>query len=151
MRLQLYRPWMWFCALCFLCSLSTVSCPRLSFPLSFSILSRTTEYSVSNYGNYGQSVPIPVPTQIHNYQRMEQNLHFPSQDSSPRSVHTHKQYSTLYPFFHSDFFTLHTLWLHYFLCSFSLPKAIFDGAFHTVWIYLLRNLGTVDINIFFVV
>uniref|UniRef100_A0A8B9HCD8 non-specific serine/threonine protein kinase n=1 Tax=Astyanax mexicanus TaxID=7994 RepID=A0A8B9HCD8_ASTMX len=42
------------------------------------------EYSVSNYGNYGQSVPIPVPTQIHNYQRMEQNLHSPSQDSSPR-------------------------------------------------------------------
>ncbi|KAI4877725.1 hypothetical protein NFI96_021975 [Prochilodus magdalenae] len=45
---------------------------------------RPTEYSVSNYGNYGQSVPIPVPTQIHNYQRMEQNLHSPSQDSSPR-------------------------------------------------------------------
>ncbi|XP_066501608.1 serine/threonine-protein kinase ULK1 isoform X2 [Hoplias malabaricus] len=43
-----------------------------------------TEYSVSNYGNYGQSVPIPVPTQIHNYQRLEQNLHSPSQDSSPR-------------------------------------------------------------------
>lgn len=46
--------------------------------------SRPIEYSVSNYGNYGQSVPIPVPTQIHNYQRMEQNLHSPSQDSSPR-------------------------------------------------------------------
>ncbi|KAG9266248.1 serine/threonine-protein kinase ULK1 isoform X1 [Astyanax mexicanus] len=45
---------------------------------------RPIEYSVSNYGNYGQSVPIPVPTQIHNYQRMEQNLHSPSQDSSPR-------------------------------------------------------------------
>uniref|UniRef100_A0A672N8Z8 non-specific serine/threonine protein kinase n=1 Tax=Sinocyclocheilus grahami TaxID=75366 RepID=A0A672N8Z8_SINGR len=25
-------------------------------------------FSGSNYGNYGQSVPIPVPTQIHNYQ-----------------------------------------------------------------------------------
>uniref|UniRef100_A0AAR2M2Z9 non-specific serine/threonine protein kinase n=1 Tax=Pygocentrus nattereri TaxID=42514 RepID=A0AAR2M2Z9_PYGNA len=50
----------------------------------FLLLSRPTEYSVSNYGNYGQSVPIPVPTQIHNYQRMEQNLHSPSQDSSPR-------------------------------------------------------------------
>uniref|UniRef100_A0A8B9J923 non-specific serine/threonine protein kinase n=1 Tax=Astyanax mexicanus TaxID=7994 RepID=A0A8B9J923_ASTMX len=49
------------------------------------LLSRPIEYSVSNYGNYGQSVPIPVPTQIHNYQRMEQNLHSPSQDSSPRS------------------------------------------------------------------
>uniref|UniRef100_A0AAR2L1Q9 non-specific serine/threonine protein kinase n=1 Tax=Pygocentrus nattereri TaxID=42514 RepID=A0AAR2L1Q9_PYGNA len=55
----------------------------------FLLLSRPTEYSVSNYGNYGQSVPIPVPTQIHNYQRMEQNLHSPSQDSSPRLVHTH--------------------------------------------------------------
>uniref|UniRef100_A0A8C2KUJ8 non-specific serine/threonine protein kinase n=1 Tax=Cyprinus carpio TaxID=7962 RepID=A0A8C2KUJ8_CYPCA len=41
------------------------------------ILSRPSEFSGSNYGNYGQSVPIPVPTQIHNYQRMEQNLQFP--------------------------------------------------------------------------
>uniref|UniRef100_A0A671QEB4 non-specific serine/threonine protein kinase n=1 Tax=Sinocyclocheilus anshuiensis TaxID=1608454 RepID=A0A671QEB4_9TELE len=38
------------------------------------------EVSGSNYGNYGQSVPIPVPTQIHNYQRMEQNLQFPGQE-----------------------------------------------------------------------
>uniref|UniRef100_A0A671P0A5 non-specific serine/threonine protein kinase n=1 Tax=Sinocyclocheilus anshuiensis TaxID=1608454 RepID=A0A671P0A5_9TELE len=38
---------------------------------------RPSEVSGSNYGNYGQSVPIPVPTQIHNYQRMEQNLQFP--------------------------------------------------------------------------
>ncbi|XP_076140872.1 serine/threonine-protein kinase ULK1 isoform X2 [Alosa pseudoharengus] len=43
-----------------------------------------SECLASNYGNYGQSVPIPVPTQIHNYQRMEQNLQSPSQDSSPR-------------------------------------------------------------------
>uniref|UniRef100_A0A3P8ZV54 non-specific serine/threonine protein kinase n=1 Tax=Esox lucius TaxID=8010 RepID=A0A3P8ZV54_ESOLU len=35
--------------------------------------------SCGNYGNYGQSVPIPVPTQVQNYQRMEQNLHSPSQ------------------------------------------------------------------------
>ncbi|KAI5612850.1 serine/threonine-protein kinase ULK1 isoform X1, partial [Silurus asotus] len=42
------------------------------------------EQSLSNCSNYGQSVPIPVPTQIHNYQRLEQNLHSPSQDSSPR-------------------------------------------------------------------
>ncbi|XP_026784693.3 serine/threonine-protein kinase ULK1 isoform X2 [Pangasianodon hypophthalmus] len=42
------------------------------------------DHSLSNCSNYGQSVPIPVPTQIHNYQRMEQNLHSPSQDSSPR-------------------------------------------------------------------
>ncbi|XP_051536401.1 serine/threonine-protein kinase ULK1-like isoform X2 [Myxocyprinus asiaticus] len=41
------------------------------------------ELSGSNYSNYGQSIPIPVPTQIHNYQRMEQNLHFPGQEGSP--------------------------------------------------------------------
>uniref|UniRef100_A0A674C3S1 non-specific serine/threonine protein kinase n=1 Tax=Salmo trutta TaxID=8032 RepID=A0A674C3S1_SALTR len=39
---------------------------------------------ISNCGNYGQSVPIPVPTQVQNYQRMEQNLRSPSQDGSPR-------------------------------------------------------------------
>uniref|UniRef100_A0A8C1N1B5 non-specific serine/threonine protein kinase n=1 Tax=Cyprinus carpio TaxID=7962 RepID=A0A8C1N1B5_CYPCA len=49
------------------------------------ILSRPNEFSGSNYGNYGQSVPIPVPTQIHNYQRMEQNLQFPGQEGSPQS------------------------------------------------------------------
>uniref|UniRef100_A0A7N8Y6E9 non-specific serine/threonine protein kinase n=1 Tax=Mastacembelus armatus TaxID=205130 RepID=A0A7N8Y6E9_9TELE len=37
-----------------------------------------------NYGNHGQSLPIPVPTQVHNYQRMEQNLHSTKQDDSPR-------------------------------------------------------------------
>uniref|UniRef100_A0A8C1IMB6 non-specific serine/threonine protein kinase n=1 Tax=Cyprinus carpio TaxID=7962 RepID=A0A8C1IMB6_CYPCA len=46
---------------------------------------RPSEFSGSNYGNYGQSVPIPVPTQIHNYQRMEQNLQFPGQEGSPQS------------------------------------------------------------------
>uniref|UniRef100_A0A8C1BCT3 non-specific serine/threonine protein kinase n=1 Tax=Cyprinus carpio carpio TaxID=630221 RepID=A0A8C1BCT3_CYPCA len=49
------------------------------------ILSRPSEFSGSDYGNYGQSVPIPVPTQIHNYQRMEQNLQFPGQEGSPQS------------------------------------------------------------------
>uniref|UniRef100_A0A671NWI3 non-specific serine/threonine protein kinase n=1 Tax=Sinocyclocheilus anshuiensis TaxID=1608454 RepID=A0A671NWI3_9TELE len=43
---------------------------------------RPSEVSGSNYGNYGQSVPIPVPTQIHNYQRMEQNLQFPGQEET---------------------------------------------------------------------
>ncbi|KAM7369163.1 hypothetical protein PAMP_013456 [Pampus punctatissimus] len=38
-----------------------------------------------NYGNHGHSLPIPVPTQVQNYQRMEQNLHSTKQDSSPRS------------------------------------------------------------------
>ncbi|XP_051956299.1 serine/threonine-protein kinase ULK1-like [Xyrauchen texanus] len=41
------------------------------------------EFSGSINSSYGQSVPIPVPTQIRNYQRMEQNLHFPGQEGSP--------------------------------------------------------------------
>uniref|UniRef100_A0AAY4A6Z7 non-specific serine/threonine protein kinase n=1 Tax=Denticeps clupeoides TaxID=299321 RepID=A0AAY4A6Z7_9TELE len=49
-------------------------------------LSRLTECLASNCSNYGQSVPIPVPTQIHNYQRMEQNFPSPGQNSSPRVV-----------------------------------------------------------------
>uniref|UniRef100_A0AAY4ACH3 non-specific serine/threonine protein kinase n=1 Tax=Denticeps clupeoides TaxID=299321 RepID=A0AAY4ACH3_9TELE len=47
---------------------------------------RLTECLASNCSNYGQSVPIPVPTQIHNYQRMEQNFPSPGQNSSPRVV-----------------------------------------------------------------
>ncbi|KAK6306483.1 hypothetical protein J4Q44_G00234080 [Coregonus suidteri] len=35
-------------------------------------VSRPADFSGSSYS---QSVPIPVPTQIHNYQRLEQNLH----------------------------------------------------------------------------
>ncbi|XP_012927320.1 serine/threonine-protein kinase ULK1 isoform X2 [Heterocephalus glaber] len=34
---------------------------------------------------YGASVPIPVPTQVHNYQRIEQNLQSPTQQHTPRS------------------------------------------------------------------
>ncbi|XP_040843090.1 serine/threonine-protein kinase ULK1 isoform X2 [Ochotona curzoniae] len=34
---------------------------------------------------YGASVPIPVPTQVHNYQRIEQNLQSPTQHQMPRS------------------------------------------------------------------
>ncbi|XP_029300031.1 serine/threonine-protein kinase ULK1 isoform X1 [Cottoperca gobio] len=49
---------------------------------------RPSEFSGSNYGgsygNHGQSLPIPVPTQVQNYQRMEQNLNSPKQDGSPR-------------------------------------------------------------------
>ncbi|KAF3848847.1 hypothetical protein F7725_015344 [Dissostichus mawsoni] len=49
---------------------------------------RPGEFSGSNYsgsyGNHCQSLPIPVPTQVHNYQRMEQNLNSPKQDGSPR-------------------------------------------------------------------
>ncbi|KAG8455981.1 hypothetical protein GDO86_001969 [Hymenochirus boettgeri] len=43
---------------------------------------------------YGQSVPIPVPTQIHNYRRIEQNLQSPSQLTPPRSGMVRKSSST---------------------------------------------------------
>ncbi|KAM6975399.1 serine/threonine-protein kinase ULK1 isoform 2-T2 [Tautogolabrus adspersus] len=45
---------------------------------------RPSESSGGNYGNNGQSLPIPVPTQLQNYLRMEQNLHSTKQDGSPR-------------------------------------------------------------------
>uniref|UniRef100_A0A4W5LCM2 non-specific serine/threonine protein kinase n=1 Tax=Hucho hucho TaxID=62062 RepID=A0A4W5LCM2_9TELE len=48
--------------------------------------SRSPISNCGNYGNYGQSVPIPVPTQVPNYQRMEQNLHSLSHDGSPHSL-----------------------------------------------------------------
>lgn len=44
---------------------------------------RPSDFSGSNYGNRGQSLPIPVPTQVLNYQRMEQNLQCSRQDGSP--------------------------------------------------------------------
>ncbi|KAJ8408586.1 hypothetical protein AAFF_G00252210 [Aldrovandia affinis] len=59
--------------------MSQVKTPPASPPFSSS-RGGPTELSASNHGNYGQSTPIPVPTQIHNYQRMEHNLH------SPRAV-----------------------------------------------------------------
>ncbi|XP_036972698.1 serine/threonine-protein kinase ULK1 [Acanthopagrus latus] len=45
---------------------------------------RPSEFPGGSYGNHGQSLPIPVPTQLQNYQRMEQNLHPSKQDGSPR-------------------------------------------------------------------
>uniref|UniRef100_A0A6Q2X667 non-specific serine/threonine protein kinase n=1 Tax=Esox lucius TaxID=8010 RepID=A0A6Q2X667_ESOLU len=48
----------------------SLRCPH-PFPLSCRLCSRPADISGSNYS---QSVPIPVPTQIHNYQRIEQNL-----------------------------------------------------------------------------
>ncbi|XP_072311358.1 serine/threonine-protein kinase ULK1 [Eucyclogobius newberryi] len=45
---------------------------------------RPGDFAVSSYGNHGHSLPIPVPSQVQNYQRMEQNLQSPRQDSSPR-------------------------------------------------------------------
>ncbi|XP_069817111.1 serine/threonine-protein kinase ULK1 [Dendropsophus ebraccatus] len=44
--------------------------------------SRLSQASVSRYG---QSVPIPVPTQIDNYRRIEQNLQSPNQYTPQRS------------------------------------------------------------------
>ncbi|KAI3361856.1 hypothetical protein L3Q82_002185 [Scortum barcoo] len=53
---------------------------------------RPSEFSGGNYGgsygNHGQSLPIPVPTQLQNYQRLEQNLHSTKQDGSPRRLST---------------------------------------------------------------
>ncbi|XP_068099551.1 serine/threonine-protein kinase ULK1 isoform X2 [Hyperolius riggenbachi] len=41
--------------------------------------------SQASGSKYGQSVPIPVPTQVHNYQRIEQNLQSPIQYTPRRS------------------------------------------------------------------
>nr|XP_023396199.1 LOW QUALITY PROTEIN: serine/threonine-protein kinase ULK1 [Loxodonta africana] len=43
---------------------------------------------------YGVSVPIPVPTQVHNYQRIEQNLQLPAQYMAPRSTAIRRSDST---------------------------------------------------------
>nr|XP_056715297.1 serine/threonine-protein kinase ULK1 isoform X1 [Euleptes europaea] len=48
----------------------------------------------SSGSKYGQSVPIPVPTQIHNYRRIEQNLQSPNQYPSPRSGVVRRSSST---------------------------------------------------------
>ncbi|XP_051907196.1 serine/threonine-protein kinase ULK1 isoform X1 [Hippocampus zosterae] len=49
---------------------------------------RPNESSGSNYagpgGNHGHSLPIPVPTQVHNYQRLEQHIYTTKQEGSPR-------------------------------------------------------------------
>ncbi|XP_077015641.1 serine/threonine-protein kinase ULK1 isoform X1 [Tamandua tetradactyla] len=42
--------------------------------------------SPSPSSRYGGSAPIPVPTQVHNYQRIEQNLQAPSSCQAPRST-----------------------------------------------------------------
>ncbi|XP_012662492.1 serine/threonine-protein kinase ULK1 [Otolemur garnettii] len=43
---------------------------------------------------YGASVPIPVPTQVQNYQRIEQNLQSPTQYQTPRSSAIRRSGST---------------------------------------------------------
>ncbi|XP_048199123.1 serine/threonine-protein kinase ULK1 isoform X2 [Perognathus longimembris pacificus] len=45
-------------------------------------------------GRCGSSVPIPVPTQVHNYQRIEQNLQSPTQLQAPRSSAIRRSGST---------------------------------------------------------
>ncbi|KAM7034482.1 serine/threonine-protein kinase ULK1 isoform 5-T5 [Acridotheres tristis] len=52
---------------------------------------RPGQFSSSKYGH---SVPIPVPTQIHNYRRIEQNLQSPNPYSSPRSGTVRRSSST---------------------------------------------------------
>ncbi|XP_029115282.1 serine/threonine-protein kinase ULK1-like [Scleropages formosus] len=50
--------------------------------------SRLAEFPSS----YDQSVPVPVPTQVHNYHRMEQNLLEPGAHGSPRAASlTHRR------------------------------------------------------------
>ncbi|XP_072443787.1 serine/threonine-protein kinase ULK1 isoform X2 [Chiloscyllium punctatum] len=58
------------------------SSPSGSCSSSPSPSGRLCQESVSTYGD---TVPIPVPTQILNYQRIEQNLQAPKACSSPRS------------------------------------------------------------------
>ncbi|XP_014454004.1 serine/threonine-protein kinase ULK1 isoform X3 [Alligator mississippiensis] len=52
---------------------------------------RPGQFSSSKYGH---SVPIPVPTQVHNYRRIEQNLQSPNQYASPRSGAVRRASST---------------------------------------------------------
>uniref|UniRef100_U3J590 Unc-51 like autophagy activating kinase 1 n=1 Tax=Anas platyrhynchos platyrhynchos TaxID=8840 RepID=U3J590_ANAPP len=56
--------------------------PSPPYSSSPSPSSRPGQFSSSKYGH---SVPIPVPTQIHNYRRIEQNLQSPHQYASPRA------------------------------------------------------------------
>ncbi|CAJ1071197.1 serine/threonine-protein kinase ULK1 isoform X2 [Xyrichtys novacula] len=66
-----------------LCSQAKTPPPSPSYSGSPSPV-RPSECSGGNYGNNGQSLPIPVPTQLQNYQRMEQNLNSAKHDGSPR-------------------------------------------------------------------
>uniref|UniRef100_A0A8C3BVT6 non-specific serine/threonine protein kinase n=1 Tax=Cairina moschata TaxID=8855 RepID=A0A8C3BVT6_CAIMO len=55
--------------------------PSPPYSSSPSPSSRPGQFSSSKYGH---SVPIPVPTQIHNYRRIEQNLQSPHQSGTVR-------------------------------------------------------------------
>ncbi|XP_027545388.1 serine/threonine-protein kinase ULK1 isoform X6 [Neopelma chrysocephalum] len=65
--------------------------PSPPYSSSPSPSSRPGQFSSSKYGH---SVPIPVPTQIHNYRRIEQNLQSPNPYSSPRSGTVRRSSST---------------------------------------------------------
>nr|XP_047919765.1 serine/threonine-protein kinase ULK1 isoform X4 [Anser cygnoides] len=65
--------------------------PSPPYSSSPSPSSRPGQFSSSKYGH---SVPIPVPTQIHNYRRIEQNLQSPHQFASPRSGTVRRSSST---------------------------------------------------------
>ncbi|XP_065548212.1 serine/threonine-protein kinase ULK1 isoform X3 [Lathamus discolor] len=65
--------------------------PSPPYSSSPSPSSRPGQFSSSKYGH---SVPIPVPTQIHNYRRIEQNLQSPNQYASPRSGTIRRSSST---------------------------------------------------------
>ncbi|XP_009272607.1 PREDICTED: serine/threonine-protein kinase ULK1 isoform X2 [Aptenodytes forsteri] len=65
--------------------------PSPPYSSSPSPSSRPGQFSSSKYGH---SVPIPVPTQIHNYRRIEQNLQSPNQYASPRSGAVRRSSST---------------------------------------------------------
>ncbi|XP_038043210.2 serine/threonine-protein kinase ULK1 isoform X3 [Anas acuta] len=65
--------------------------PSPPYSSSPSPSSRPGQFSSSKYGH---SVPIPVPTQIHNYRRIEQNLQSPHQYASPRSGTVRRSSST---------------------------------------------------------
>ncbi|XP_025951093.2 serine/threonine-protein kinase ULK1 isoform X2 [Dromaius novaehollandiae] len=65
--------------------------PSPPYSSSPSPSNRPGQFSSSKYGH---SVPIPVPTQIHNYRRIEQNLQSPNQCASPRSGAVRRSSST---------------------------------------------------------
>uniref|UniRef100_A0A8C8AEL3 non-specific serine/threonine protein kinase n=1 Tax=Otus sunia TaxID=257818 RepID=A0A8C8AEL3_9STRI len=65
--------------------------PSPPYSSSPSPSSRPGQFSSSKYGH---SVPIPVPTQIHNYRRIEQNLQSPNPYASPRSGTVRRSSST---------------------------------------------------------
>uniref|UniRef100_A0A287CZH7 non-specific serine/threonine protein kinase n=1 Tax=Ictidomys tridecemlineatus TaxID=43179 RepID=A0A287CZH7_ICTTR len=63
-------------------------------PCSVSLTSLHSRAGPFSSSRCGASVPIPVPTQVHNYQRIEQNLHSPALPQTPRSSAIRRSGST---------------------------------------------------------